>query len=238
MEQCEKRYRDMRGAKFGAEFHPVDCTKQRCRDFYKHKDILFDLVSCQFAFHYCFESLPQAECMLRNAAENLRVGGFFIGTTPDAFDIVSRQRESGTNRFGNSIFSVTFPDDEGGKTPPLFGARYDFHLEEVVDCPEFLVHFPTLIKLADKFGLMLIGKQRFGNYFGQRKDQGEGRKLLNKMKALETYPGRELAGGEGQYEHAINFEQGGCGTMSKDEWEAVSIYTVFAFKKMRDVSTS
>ena len=40
---------------------------------------LFDIVSCQFALHYSFESEAQAECMVRNAAECLRPGGFFIG---------------------------------------------------------------------------------------------------------------------------------------------------------------
>ena len=29
---------------------------------------------------------------------------------------------------------------------PLFGARYNFHLQGVVDCPEFLVFFPVLEK--------------------------------------------------------------------------------------------
>ena len=45
-------------------------------------DKQFDLVSCQFAFHYCFESEEQAECMVKNAAESLKPGGFFVGTTP------------------------------------------------------------------------------------------------------------------------------------------------------------
>ena len=83
--------------------------KQRARDFYKNPDQEFDLVSCQFAFHYCFESLPQADCMLRNASENLRKGGFFIGTTPDAHDIMARLEAGQTgNSFGNSVFSVSF----------------------------------------------------------------------------------------------------------------------------------
>jgi len=29
---------------------------------------------------------------------------------------------------------------------PIFGAKYNFHLEGVVDCPEFLVYFPALEK--------------------------------------------------------------------------------------------
>lgn len=46
------------------------------------------LVSCQFAFHYCFESIQQAECMMKNVSENLLSGGIFIGTIPNAGEIV------------------------------------------------------------------------------------------------------------------------------------------------------
>jgi hypothetical protein len=27
-----------------------------------------------------------------------------------------------------------------------------------------------------------------------------------------------------------------CGTLTRDEWEALTIYTVFAFKKIREIS--
>lgn len=47
-----------------------------------------DLVSCQFAFHYSFESLPQAETMLRNVSENLKRGGYFVATIPSAYEIM------------------------------------------------------------------------------------------------------------------------------------------------------
>ncbi len=47
--------------------------------------------------------------------------------------------------FGNEVYNVTF-HTEGKDDPPLFGAKYDFHLEGVVDCPEFLVYFPALEK--------------------------------------------------------------------------------------------
>lgn len=51
-------------------------------------ELKLDLVSCQFAFHYSFESLPQAEQMLANVSCNLQPGGYFIGTTTDAYDIM------------------------------------------------------------------------------------------------------------------------------------------------------
>lgn len=50
--------------------------------------LLFDICSCQFVYHYSFESQQKADTMLRNACERLKPGGFFIGTTPDAFELV------------------------------------------------------------------------------------------------------------------------------------------------------
>lgn len=63
-------------------------SQVRLRERYKDPSMELDLVSCQFSFHYCFESLPQAENMVRNAAECLRPGGYFIGTIPDAYEIM------------------------------------------------------------------------------------------------------------------------------------------------------
>ncbi len=76
-----------------------------------------------------------------------------------------------------------------------------------MDCPEFLVHFPTLSKLAERnFGLLLIAKRRFGNYFSQFAESG--RDLLNRMSALETYPAHEQAAGSDNpdsYGHARQY---------------------------------
>ena len=55
---------------------------------YKDPSMKFDLASCQFSFHYCFESFPQAQTMLQNACECLELGGYFIGTTPNSYEIM------------------------------------------------------------------------------------------------------------------------------------------------------
>ncbi|XP_046414451.1 mRNA cap guanine-N7 methyltransferase [Neodiprion fabricii] len=248
VEQCQSRYNDLlnrssnnRGFApvFTAEFISADCTKVRLREKYKDASCQLDLVSCQFAFHYSFESLQQAECMLRNAGESLRPGGYFIGTIPDAYDLVSRWQKSDTNKFGNDIYSVEFLCEDKVK-PPLFGAKYNFHLEEVVNCPEFLVHLPTLAKLALKYGLELVMFERFENFYERMKS--EGRSLLGKMRALETYPPCHEAPLLGQnpedYRYAAQYMQNSTGhrkigTLSLPEWEATSLYAVFAFQKMK-----
>lgn len=56
-----------------------------------------------------------------------------------------RLRKSGNSSFGNDVFRIQFAGDIH-QPFPLFGAKYEFFLEEVVNCPEFLVHFGTLIR--------------------------------------------------------------------------------------------
>ncbi|XP_034245554.1 mRNA cap guanine-N7 methyltransferase [Thrips palmi] len=247
VEQCKERYNDMRQRAqrernfnpiFSAQFIVANCTKDRLRHKYEDVTMQFDLVSCQFAFHYCFESLPQAECMMRNASECLRPGGFFFGSCPNANAIISRVRKAGGKRFGNDVFSVEFetPVDEE-EPPPLFGAQYNFHMEGVVDCPEFLVHFPTFIRLASRFGLKFIGCEPFQAFYERMKENGRG--LLGRMQALETYPpfpDQPLMGPLSQYEHADTFlntnkQVNRLGTLSKAEWEAATLYCIFVFEK-------
>ncbi|XP_037048532.1 mRNA cap guanine-N7 methyltransferase [Bradysia coprophila] len=244
VEQCQKRYDSMAERThhgrnkfqkmFTAEFFASDCTRNRIREQFKDVSIKLNLVSCQFSFHYCFESLKQAECMIRNAAECLTEGGYFIGTIPDANEIIRRQRENGTSSFGNDVYKISFLCDS--ECPPLFGAKYNFQLEGVVDCPEFLVHFPMLIKLARKFGLEFVMKERFEDFYKRNLDNGKG--LMERMNALETYPSHHhYKGNDGddKYSHvARKFDRNTkCGTLSKSEWEAISLYMVFAFRKMK-----
>ena len=237
VEQCETRYKNLTnkndgGKLYSAEFFTSDVTINRLREKYRDPSIELNLVSCQFAFHYCFESLVQAECMIRNAAECLKPGGFFIGTIPNSFEIMRRQKEADSYTFGNDVYQIEFLCDP--KDVPLFGAKYNFQLDGVVDCPEFLVHFPTLVKLAKRFGLELVEKCTFEEYYNEMIDSGKG--LIEKMQGLEAYPrySRENREDEDEYEHAkayVSAKGGGnrffkVGTLSKSEWEASCEYEI------------
>jgi len=206
------------------------------REKLKDKELQFDLVSCQFAFHYCFESLPQAKVMLQNASDCLRPGGRFIGTIPNAVEILDRTKKA-QGKIGNEIYSIT---PEWQEPHPLFGAKYNFQLEGVVDCPEFLVHIPTLVRLAEAFGFKLIEVRSFPQLV--RDSLGDGLGLLKRMKGLEGYPaheGQALVGDSSQYKHAEkHVEKGGdVGTLSLPEWEAVNLYLTFVFEKV-DIKNS
>jgi mRNA (guanine-N7-)-methyltransferase len=60
-----------------------------------------------------------------------------------------RCRESPNQSISNNVFKITLdPSIDLSKTSnesiPLFGAKYHFSLDELVDCPEYLVYFPLL----------------------------------------------------------------------------------------------
>jgi len=62
-----------------------------------------------------------------------------------------RCRESPNQSISNDVFSITFDSSidlskTSDESIPLFGAKYHFILDDVVDCPEYLVYFPLLEK--------------------------------------------------------------------------------------------
>ena len=73
---------------------PPPHPQVRLRDMYENPARRFHLSSCQFSLHYSFEKYERAHMMLRNACENLRPGGFFIGTTIDSNEVMYVYQES------------------------------------------------------------------------------------------------------------------------------------------------
>lgn len=57
----------------------------------------FDMVSCQFAIHYFFETEEKLKGFLTNVRDNLRPGGLFITTFMDGASVERLIREKGTN---------------------------------------------------------------------------------------------------------------------------------------------
>uniref|UniRef100_A0A3P9JJE1 mRNA cap guanine-N(7) methyltransferase n=1 Tax=Oryzias latipes TaxID=8090 RepID=A0A3P9JJE1_ORYLA len=244
VEQCQSRYDEMKRKSysnekiFSAQFITADCSKESLPEKLDDAELMFDICSCQFVYHYSFESEQKADMMLRNACERLKPGGFFIGTTPDAYELVKRLEASDSLSFGNEVFKVSF---QSKGSYPLFGCQYHFSLEEVVDVPEFLVYFPLLEHMAKRYNMRLVMKQRFSEFFKEKVRNEQHRSLMMKMMALEPYPcedgGQQATDGKGEYATAQEHcKKAGVrpplGTLSQSEWEATSIYLVYVFQKM------
>ncbi|KAM5304793.1 mRNA cap guanine-N(7) methyltransferase isoform 2-T3 [Glossophaga mutica] len=187
VKQCQQRYEDMKNRRdneyiFNAEFITADCSKELLIDKFRDPEMYFDICSCQFVCHYSFESYEQADMMLRNACERLSPGGYFIGTTPNSFELIRRLEASETESFGNEIYTVKF-QKKGDY--PLFGCKYDFNLEGVVDVPEFLVYFPLLNEMVKKYNMKLVYKKTFLEFYEEKIKNNENKMLLKRMQALE-----------------------------------------------------
>ncbi|KAL7059302.1 hypothetical protein AAHC03_013718 [Spirometra sp. Aus1] len=193
---CKDRYHTLRAKNrrrqiFSADFIVHDCTTPI--DFAEK----FDLVSCQFSLHYAFGSYSQASSMLRNISSALSENGFFVATLPNAYELVRRFNQvktttEGPVTFGNSVYSIKFDVNGPTREPnalPLFGARYTFQLEGVVDCPEYLVH-PLLLKtMATELNLThLVGPLPFPKHLQDETQRNQASfHLLSIMDALESW---------------------------------------------------
>ncbi|CAJ0754202.1 9379_t:CDS:2 [Entrophospora sp. SA101] len=132
-------------------------SKIKQAEFYKpitdiiSDEIKFDIVSMQFCLHYSFESEEKVRMALKNVTSGLKIGGYFIGTVPNAYRIVKILKSLPDNEleFGNSIYSIKFEQKE---SYPLYGNKYWFNLEESIDdCPEYLVYFPVFENFHDLY---------------------------------------------------------------------------------------
>ncbi|KAG0174579.1 mRNA cap guanine-N7 methyltransferase [Apophysomyces sp. BC1015] len=216
LDQMQERYKSMNNPTFGAQFYALDCYSELLAPRLPPNTV-FDIVSMQFCLHYAFESEHKARTMLENVSKNLRSGGWFVGTIPDANWIVKRvkQEPKGSFGFGNSIYRIEFDNikdsDSGGKAGfTKFGCKYMFHLVDAVDCPEYLVHWLTFEKLAREYGLSLRLRENFHDFYAQQSQNEEHQQLLRRIRVIG----------------------GGSPEMSGEEWEASGIYLAFAFQKI------
>eukprot|EP00127_Corallochytrium_limacisporum_P004525 Clim_evm25s166 gene=Clim_evmTU25s166 len=211
---CEKRSRE---SKKPFDFHYVvaDLSNENLSakvDDACGKEIYYDFVSCQFAYHYSFETEEKARMLLHNATERLKPGGYFVGTIPNCYRIVKSVMEADGLSFGNDIYQVTFEDK---KNFPKFGAKYKFWLKGTIDnMSEFLVHWETFISVAAEFDLELVEYCRFHEYFDKKlhdPDDNKRREAENLLKRMTV----------------LNPQ----GEIPANQWEAIGLYVLFAFKK-------
>ncbi|CAN6443407.1 unnamed protein product [Victoria cruziana] len=178
-------------------------------------DAPFDICSCQFALHYSWSNEARARRALENVAALLRPGGVFIGTMPDANVIIKKLREAEGLTFGNSVYWITFDDiyaKKKFKSSNPFGIKYQFHLEDAVDCPEWIVPFHIFKSLADEYGFDIILAKNSHEFVHEYLKKPEFAELMQRLGAL----------GDGSDDQS---------TLSADEWEVAYLYLAFVLRK-------
>ncbi|KAM0792129.1 hypothetical protein ACM66B_004829 [Microbotryomycetes sp. NB124-2] len=213
IEQARQRWASLRNFQFPASFYVADCFETTIDEVIEPSVLAepFDVVSMQFCMHYAFETKEKAHTMLRNVSQSLRPGGRFIGTIPDAENLLSRLEaiEDDSNlAFGNSVYGIKF-DQRMWDSP--FGHRYTFFLQDAVEeVPEYVVYWEEFVQMAAKYDLSLSYCSDFQQIFAAEKEDPHLSKLLQRMKVVNLH---------------------GETDMTVDQWEAATLYLGFAFTK-------
>ncbi|KAL6218684.1 hypothetical protein ACLB2K_011894 [Fragaria x ananassa] len=210
IEDCRARY-NAKQFTFPARLICGDCYEVGVLNKTLADEAPFDICSCQFALHYSWSTEARARRALANVSASLRPGGTFIGTMPDANVIIKKLRQAQGLFFGNSVYSVRFDEEfseKKFKSSSPFGIKYMFHLEGVIDCPEWIVPFHVFISLSEEYDLELVFVKNFHEFVHQYLEQPKYVDLMRKIGAL-----------------------GDQSTLSQDEWEVAHLYSSFVLRK-------
>lgn len=126
--------------------------------------------------------------------------------------------------WGNTIYTVRFhrhqpltkkPIPKDGIFRPPFGWKYNYHLEEAVDAPEYVVPWEAFRALAEDYGLELMYRKGFREVFEDESGDPELGMLAERMNVMSR--DRSLP-------------NGGL-LVNSEEMEAASFYHAFCFYK-------
>ena len=124
----------------------------------------FDTVACMFAIHYFFKDKVALDGFLRNLADTVKVGGFFVGCCFDGHTVDTLLRDTAVNGVkrgtedATDLWTITkryeepLSDNESG-----LGRAIDVGFISIGESyTEYLVSFPYLVSRMAKIGLELL----------------------------------------------------------------------------------
>lgn len=219
IENAKERYNSLASKSYWVDFIVGNCFGESFETLLHANALPVDVVSCQFALHYAFDSKERLATTLSNVSMALKPGGKFFGTVPSSYYLEEKLAQAET-QWGNNIFNIRFDEEtvkkfraNGNKFTELTGNKYNFYLSEAVDdVPEYVIPFDMFVKEAENYNLRLLHKASFMEYFRQKVGQNE--RVLNEAVI------KKLTG------HT------GIPTFDPDQLEVCSIYLMFAFEKV------
>lgn len=122
----------------------------------------FDIVSCQFAIHYMFESDRALTEHLRYVADKLKPNGYYVGTFMNG-DLV-RRLVGRTGHFVNQAIRLSVGDNPGFATPLDVHLAGTLYFGERSVSSEYLVLPALLEQKCGEQGLILVEYKPFEEY--------------------------------------------------------------------------
>ena len=147
---------------------------------------IFDTVSLQFCFHYFFESEVALRSIIQNINDNLKIGGFVIGTTFDGSKVYEllKGKDSimGKTFSGETMWKIDKKYSSTSKLlfsdkKPNFGKEIDVYVKTIGNVhKEYLVNFEYLDKIMMEYGFSKIFVKPFEDFYNELM---EGKNLMD-----------------------------------------------------------
>lgn len=203
LNEAQERWKS-KNKPFPAEFIQADVVSDALQPKLS-ADEKFDHVICFNGLQKCFENVTKAKQMFENVTGLLKSGGFFFGIVPDSSAIwyKAHRNPSAKPSVKGDLFSIEFQDE----TFAHFGSKYTLKLEGCEDIEEFLVHFPSLIRLAHEYQIEMVEIVNLLDFLEE-----------NAKKFSDVFKQLQVLGPKGKFEQ-----------IQKD---VVGLYTCFVFQKI------
>ena len=164
----------------------------------------FDIISSQFSIHYYFKDELTLRTYIQNISENIKKGGYFIGTCYDGMKVFQMlDKTEGhiemIDEFNNKVYSITkkyeLEDFNYSKDniEKLFGQKIDVYMNSIGQTiTEYLVNFELFIEMMKEYDLVLAKpdvKKDFKGFFDNadlsyRDGLGGFEKMIDNLEAL------------------------------------------------------
>ena len=122
----------------------------------------FDMISCQFSFHYYFKDMETLNGYLTNISENCKSGGYFIGCCYDGKRIFNRLQDPEPFEYKNKYESVIYSVeknydidsfDYNDNDEAMLGNSITVEMESIgTPIEEYLVNFDFFVKKMKEYG--------------------------------------------------------------------------------------
>lgn len=141
----------------------TDTDKVSARKYIPMK-YYFDVVSVQFAMHYFFENEIKLRSFIQNLNDNLKIGGYYIGTCFDGkriYDSLKGEKFISGKLYSGELF---WKIEKGYKTrlgldtdKPIYGKEISVYVKSIGRTHlEYLVNFNFFTKLMEEYGFEMI----------------------------------------------------------------------------------
>ena len=138
----------------------------------------FDIISSQFSIHYYFKDELTLRTYIKNISENIKKGGYFIGTCYDGMKVFGMFKEGSNpetiemiDEFNNKVYSITKKYDiedfsyNKDNIENLFGQEIDVYMNSIGQTiTEYLVNFQMFIEIMKEYDLVLAKPEMEKDY--------------------------------------------------------------------------